>query len=88
MGRLLKLEHHFVYYEMTDLRNNNVYTAKIYPKKLLTKNDERSKNIVTEIKCLKKLKHPNIAKLVYYFEDNEFVYLLFERFPEKVIVYN
>jgi serine/threonine protein kinase len=37
-----------------------------------------TKNIYKEISILKELKHPNIISIIDWFEDDEFVYMIFE----------
>lgn len=46
-----------------------------------------AQNLKNEIKIQRKLKHPHIARLYYYFEDDENVYLILEYAPNGSFIY-
>ena len=48
---------------------------KIYPKFKLNDANKR-KSVMREINCMKKLEHPNVVKLIDYFETPKDLYLI------------
>lgn len=56
---------------------NEVYAAKVINKKGLL--DKELKEIRSEIKMHKSLKHPHILKILNDFEDHNHIYIIFER---------
>ena len=65
------------FYEFICSENNQIFTAKIIPKRNLVKAEQKEK-LIEEIKIQKSCNHPNIASLLSYFEDEENVYILYE----------
>ena len=57
-------------------------TKKLFAMKKMNKNFIKqyssAENLKREIKIQRKLKHPHIARLYYFFEDEKFVYLIIE----------
>ena len=64
-------------YEFICSENNEIFTAKIIPKRNLVKAEQKEK-LIEEIKIQKSCNHPNIASLLSYFKDEENVYILYE----------
>ncbi|EGR27829.1 protein kinase domain protein, partial [Ichthyophthirius multifiliis] len=60
-----------------DKQNNQKYAIKIIQKQILFQYCS-IQNLKREIKIQKKMDHPNICKLFYYFEDKQNVYLVLE----------
>ena len=56
------------------------YTNKYYALKIIDKNsvnsEEQIKNLSNELKIMTQLNHPNLLKLISYFEDNENIYII------------
>ena len=56
------------------------YTNKYYALKIIDKNsvnsEEQMKNLSNELKIMTQLNHPNLLKLISYFEDNENIYII------------
>ena len=60
-------------------RTKRIYALKAAFK--IKKGKDRSERTRTEIKVLRKLKHPSIIRLKGYFEDDENIYLVLEYIP-------
>ena len=56
------------------------YTNKYYALKIIDKNlvstEEQIKNLSNELKIMTQLNHPNVLKLISYFEDKENIYII------------
>ena len=56
------------------------YTNKFYVLKIIDKNlvgtEEQIKNLSNELKIMTQLNHPNLLKIISYFEDNENIYII------------
>ena len=56
------------------------YTNKYYALKIIDKNlvgtEEQIKNLSNELKIMTQLNHPNLLKIISYFEDNENIYII------------
>jgi len=64
-------------YELKDFDSGHYSAGKIVPKSLLSKSHQREK-MAQEISLHKTLSHKYIVKLMTYFEDRDFVYIILE----------
>lgn len=64
-------------YEITDVKNGNVYAGKIIPKKLMTKHNQREK-ITQEIAIHRSLNHRHVVGFHGFFEDDLNIYIVLE----------
>lgn len=67
-----------VYYATHYYDPTKRYAVKIVSKNTLKKDKYLKEKFLSEIRILKKLKHPNIVKLHFLFDDNHYYYEFFE----------
>jgi len=64
-------------YELNDLATEEIMAGKIVPKSILKKSHQKER-LFQEIKLHKAVAHKHLVKLITYFEDANFVYILLE----------
>ena len=64
-------------FEFTDMETSQIYAAKIVPKCLLAKPQQKDK-MKMEIDLHKRMDHPHIVKFYSYFDDANFIFIVLE----------